>query len=200
MKKTLMFLSFAVTGLLLAFTSPIKKADSFKVDIQKSNIEWIGRKVLGEHNGDLKLSSGVIHTLADVPNSGSFVIDMKSITNSDLEDEGYNQKLINHLSSDDFFSIKKNPTANFQATKIASTGIGKLNIEGKLTIKGIENKISFPATYQLKGNTLTAIASGVKVDRTKYSIKYGSNNFFQGLGDKAIDNDFELNITLVAVK
>jgi len=35
-----------------------------------------------------------------------------------------------------------------------------------------------------------------KVDRTKFGIKYGSGSFFDSLGDKAINDEFELNITL----
>lgn len=200
MIKTLTCLSIAAIGVLLAFTNPEKKTETYKVDVQKSNIEWIGRKVLGEHSGNLKLSSGIISTVENIPASGNFVINMKSITNIDLTDEGYNEKLLNHLRSDDFFSIGKNPTASFQATRISGAGAGKINVEGKLTIKGITNEINFPATYQISGNTLTATASNVKIDRTKYSIRYGSKNFFEGLGDKAIDNNFELNIMLVAVK
>ena len=36
------------------------------------------------------------------------------------------------------------------------------------------------------------------VNRTKYDIKYGSASFFDGIGDKAINDDFELDVNLVA--
>ena len=36
-----------------------------------------------------------------------FVIDMTSITCEDLTDETWNQKLVEHLKSDDFFSVEK---------------------------------------------------------------------------------------------
>ncbi len=45
--------------------------------------------------------------------AGNFVVDMTSITNNDLKDEGYNQKLVGHLKSDDFFGVEKYPTAEF---------------------------------------------------------------------------------------
>lgn len=200
MNKIIYCLSIAVSGILLSFASRMEQTDTFKVDVQKSNIEWTGKKVLGEHYGNLKLLSGMIQTVENVPSVGNFVINMKSLTNTDLTDEGYNEKLINHLGSEDFFSIVKNPMASFQTTKMSGVSAGKVNVEGKLTIKGITNEISFPATYQIIGNTLTAIASNVKVDRTKYNIRYGSKNFFDSLGDKAIDDHFELNIKLVANK
>jgi hypothetical protein len=52
----------------------------------------------------------------------------------------------------------------------------------------------------VKGTSLKAVAKGVKVDRTKYDIRYGSKSFFDSIGDKAIDDEFTLDITLVASK
>jgi hypothetical protein len=36
----------------------------------------------------------------------------------------------------------------------------------------------------------------VVIDRTKYGIKYGSGDFFDDLGDRAILNDFDLDVVL----
>ena len=85
-------------------------------------------------------------------------------------------------------------------SKISPAGNGKVRIDGTLTIKGISNSISFPATYSFKRNNLIAKAENVKVDRTKYNIKYGSNRFFHSIGDKAIEDDFTLNISIFAAK
>ena len=38
----------------------------------------------------------------------------------------------------------------------------------------------------------------LKVDRSKFDVRYGSNSFFDNLGDKAIDNIFILDIQLTA--
>ena len=70
-------------------------------------------------------------------------------------------------------------------------------IKGNLTIKGITNEVEFPATIQTVGNQLTAKAK-ILVDRTKFDIKFRSGNFFENLGDKAIEDNFELNVELVA--
>ena len=45
----------------------------------------------------------------------------------------------------------------------------------------------------IKDNTAT---TQFKVDRTLYNIKYGSASFFDNLKDKAIDNEFDLDVTL----
>ena len=49
------------------------------------------------------------------------------------------------------------------------------------------------------GGKITADAK-IVVDRTKYDIKFRSTNFFENLGDKAIHNDFTLDVSLVANK
>jgi polyisoprenoid-binding protein YceI len=198
MKKLTMVLISAVMIATLAFKPA--KMETYKVDTQKSLIEWTGKKVLGAHNGELKLSAGTISTTDKVPAKGSFTIDMTSISNKDLTDEESKGKLLGHLKSDDFFGTAKFPTAQFVATNITPAGAGKVNVTGELTIKGITNPIAFLAAYTVNGNVLTATASNVKVDRTKYSIKYGSKSFFDSMGDKAIDDEFILNISIVASK
>jgi len=198
MKKiSLLTIGLAVTA-LLAFRAA--KTETYKIDTQKSNIEWTGKKVLGQHNGEIKLASGTIVTEDNVPAKGSFAINMASISNKDLTDEDSKGKLLGHLKSDDFFGVTKFPEAQFATTKITKAGNGSIVVTGNLTIKGLTNTISFPATYSVTGNTLTAKAVNVKIDRTKHNIKYNSKSFFDAIGDKAIDDEFILNISLVATK
>jgi len=198
MKKITMMTIGLVITVLSAFKPA--KTETYKIDTQKSVIEWTGKKVLGAHNGEIKLASGAITTESKVPVKGIFVIDMTTISNKDLTDADYKAKLLGHLKSEDFFSVDKFPAAQFAATRISDAGNGNLAVTGNLTIKGITNPISFNATYTITGNTLTAKAANVKVDRTKYNMKFGSKSFFESIGDKAIDDEFILNINIVAAK
>lgn len=197
--KKISFLTIGLAIMALSAFSPAK-TETFKIDTQKSNIEWTGKKVLGQHNGEIKLASGTIITEDNVPAKGSFAINMASISNKDLTDADSKGKLLGHLKSDDFFGVTKFPEAQFAITKVANSGNGNIVVTGNLTIKGITNAISFPATYAVSGNTLTAKAANVKVDRTKHDIKYNSKSIFSSIGDKAIDDEFILNISLVATK
>ncbi|SFT13800.1 Polyisoprenoid-binding protein YceI [Mucilaginibacter polytrichastri] len=183
---------------MFAFTAV--KNETYKVDTQKSNIEWTGKKIGGEHKGTIKVSGGSVVTNGKAPVSGTFTMDMKTIANTDLTDADYNAKLVGHLKSDDFFGVDKYPTATFVATKITPAGNGVANVTGNLTIKGTTNPVTFPVNYTISGNTLTAVAKGVAVDRAKYNVKYGSKSFFESIGDKAIEDNFLLDITLVAQK
>lgn len=193
MKKLLLL---TITSILFAFAPA---ADVYKVDLTRSKIEWTGRKVTGFHTGEIKLSSGQLNVNKNKLESGSFEADMTSISTTDLTGE-YATKLVGHLKSDDFFATEKNPTSKFAITKVVYQGADKAIITGDLNIKGISNTLTFPASIKLKNGVLVAVANGLKINRTKYDIKYGSKNFISGLGDKAIDDDFELNITLVAKK
>lgn len=195
MKKNV-FTLLVIIGVFFAFKP---SEDVYKVDVSKSKIEWIGRKVTGQHAGELKLASGILNSNGNSLAGGNFVIDMTSISNTDL-DKTSAQKLLGHLKSDDFFSIEKNPTAKFDISNVKSEGVDKVTITGKLTIKGITNEVSFPASVKHKGNILVAVANGVKINRTKFDIRYGSKSFIADIGDKAIDDEFELNINLVAIK
>lgn len=200
MKTKISFLGL-IASVIVLLSSFISGADDekFTIDTKRSSIQWVGKKVIGEHNGVIKLSSGEMVLNNNILKSGSFVADMKSMSCSDLEGES-NKKIIDHLKSEDFFSVSKYPTSKFQMVKVKVVGINRVEISGNLTIKGITQPISFTADTQKQGNEVTATANKIKVDRTKYDIKYGSKNFFSSIGDKAIDDDFELTVNLVATK
>jgi len=45
----------------------------------------------------------------------------------------------------------------------------------------------------IKGNYVT---TALNIDRTKFGIRYGSGSFFDDLGDKAINDMFEIRAKL----
>lgn len=160
-----------------------------------SYISWLAKKVVGQHNGKVKFQDGTITTKNGVLTGGSFTVDMKSITCDDLTDVDYNKKLIGHLNSSDFFNVYEYPVATIKITKVLklTKKINTYNLTADLTIKGITKSITFPATLKPVGNIFEGAAK-IVIDRTLWDIKYGSSNFFEGLGDKAIKNDVELNV------
>ncbi len=193
MKK--LVLGLMVFAAVNVYAAKPSKNVSYKVEASKSKVEWLAKKVTGQHNGTVALTSGNLVVNGDKIIGGSFIVDMTSIVCSDLTGE-WNGKLVGHLKSDDFFSVENNPSSKFEITKVVESA-GNTTIEGNLTIKGITKPISFPASVSKKGNVIVAIAT-IKIDRTKYDIKYGSKSFIEGIGDKAIDDDFELKVNLVA--
>ena len=60
------------------------EATKYMVDKEASEIKWLGEKPTGTHDGIVGLESGVVRVEGDQI-SGSFLIDMTSITVQDLE-------------------------------------------------------------------------------------------------------------------
>lgn len=191
MNRKKFILMIAATSIIMSFTI---KDDQYKVDAEKSKLTWVGKKVTGQHNGTITIAEGSLSVKSKKVTGGSFVIDMTSITDIDK-----NERLVGHLKSDDFFSTEKHPKATFIITTITPSEKEQFVIKGNLTIKGITNEVEFPATIQQLGKQITAKAK-ILVDRTKFDIKFRSGNFFENLGDKAIEDNFELNVELVAAQ
>lgn len=193
------FTFFALLAALIAFAFTAVNT-TYQVDAQQSKLSWVGRKIGGEHSGNINIAKGTLQFNGRQLKGGAFEIDMTSITNTDMTDAGYQEKLVGHLKSDDFFATGKFPRAHFTITSVKP---GKAKdqslVKGKLTIKGITHEVEFPASVEAEGNKLTAKAK-IVVDRSLYDVRYGSKSFFADLGDKAIDNEFELHVALVATK
>ena len=119
---------------------------------------------------------------------------MTTIKDKDLENESYIEKLVGHLKSDDFFGVEKYPTANFEVMQSSKFSNGKATISGEITIKGKKESISFGVVRAGK-----EYSAKMEIDRSMFDVRYGSNSFFDNLGDKAIDDIFRLDIKLVVI-
>ena len=206
MKTTILTIACAGLGLLAIATPPKTKsvnADNFKVNSTESSIKWLAKKVTGEHSGIVNIAGGEITTEGKNLISATVNVDMTSLDATDLQGE-YHDKLVGHLKSDDFFSVEKFKTATLKiksATAIkgaAPTG-NNYNIVADLTIKGITQEVKFPAMIIINNGKVIAVAD-FNIDRSKFDIRYGSKTFFAEIGDKAIDDEFNIKVRIVANK
>lgn len=167
-------------------------AQDIKADSKNTVITWTGKKVSGKHYGKVSLKEGSFTVKNNKIESGSFVIDMSSITVEDLTGDS-NGKLLGHLKSDDFFSTTKFTTATLAITGSTVFTNNEAVVTGNLTIKGIVKPVTF--TVKREGNVLS---STVSVDRTLYDIRYGSGKFFDNLGNNMIDDIFVLDVKITS--
>ena len=187
----------------------LENYEAYQVNLDESVVEWIGTKPTGQHNGTTKLSEGVLKVSEGQIVGGKFTIDLTSIVVLDIEDAEMNGKLLGHLKSADFFEVETYPTAEFEIVTVnvkegtaqAETGlVPNYTIAGNLTMKGITKAISFDAQIGMTDNLVSAKTVRFLIDRTDWSVNYGSNKVFDNLKDNFIHDDMALTIKLVAEK
>lgn len=169
-------------------------SEKFTVNTSESTIAWKGFKPTGSHTGTIAIKNGILNIIEGEINSGTFLIDMNSIKDADAS-----AKLEGHLKSADFFDVEKYPTATFEITSIKDVD-GKTMLSGNLTLKEVKNNVTFPVSITNENNTVTLTSESFVIDRTKWNVQYGSKSIFDNLGDKFINDDIELQVTVKASK
>ena len=195
MKKILFLITLSIFTFYAVATNP--HTDHVRVDIHKSTVKWKGSKITEGHEGFIQIQRGVLMINHGTLVGGEISFNMKSITNSDIESEKYKAMLEGHLKSDDFFDVDKYPLSTISITKATKTEGNNYSIVADLTIKGITHSITFDAKVNIQKIDFSAKAK-ISIDRTKWDIKYNSGNFFKDLGDKAILDEIEFDISLLS--
>lgn len=170
---------------------------NFKVVGADSRVDWIGRKVTGDHNGTIGIQDGIIILNDGKIKEGYLSINISTIKVLDIADPVTNAQFAEHLASDDFFSIQKFPSASFSIINVKEFVDSTYYLQGILTIKDISNIVGFEVKIEYDKNTII-LWGKLSIDRTKYDIKFRSGNFFKNLGDALIYNDFELDFNITA--
>lgn len=194
MKK--IFLSAVLSILTLFAFATYPHIDRVRVDNQKSTIKWTGSKIAESHEGFIGIQKGVLLINHGTLAGGEIAIQMSSIQTTDMS-EKYNKKLDAHLKNEDFFDVEKHPVSTIKITQATKTEGNNYKIVADLTIKGITNSIAFDAEVNIRKIAFFAKAK-IKIDRTKWDIKYNSGNFFKDLGDKVILDEIEFEINLLS--
>ncbi|WP_165040677.1 YceI family protein [Dysgonomonas sp. ZJ709] len=177
------------------------EGQALKVDLSQSSIHWTGFKVGGSHHGTLGIKSAELAINGTNIASGSFVLDMNNIIDEDLSDAKQKEMLVGHLKSADFFDVEKHPEGKFEITTVepvTSNDSVTHRISGNLTLKGIEKNISFNALITKDGDVYKAVSQPFSINRTQWGVNYGSKSIFADLKDKAISDDMEIQLTIVA--
>ncbi len=220
MKK--IFLSLAIVGLMLSVscknetpateepvaeepvaTTPVEETaftPDYKIDAT-SVIDWTGSKPAGKHTGTIALKEGGFTVADGKVTGGKFVIDMNSITVTDLTGDD-KASLEGHLKGtgekekeDHFFNVAQFPTGEF-TIKSFENG----TVTGDLTLKGKTNEVSFPADVVVSETEVTLTSKSFKIDRTKWGVNYASKSVFDDLKDKFVNDEIELVVKVKATK
>lgn len=158
------------------------------IDTQASVLRWTGHAEVGTYapSGTLRFRDGSLRFERGVLQAAVLKVNMQS-----LQQE--NADLAHHLKSADFFDVERYPIAQIRIDRATN---GKAF--GSLTIRGKQTPLEVPVTV-VQMSDRYKITGKVTLDRTRYGITYNSKNFFSGLGDKAIRNDFDVEFEIVGV-
>lgn len=165
---------------------------SYQVDTAASALAWRAAKLaVVEHTGLVAIKSGNLEVIDGALAGGEFVMDMTSISSDENLDN-----LVTHLKSADFFDVANYPEARLVISNVSLEAESYL-IAADLTIKGITAPITFKADLTEDDETIL-VRSEFMIDRTVWDIRFGSSNFFDNLGDGAINNNINFNVNLMA--
>ncbi|HCQ15719.1 MAG TPA: hypothetical protein DIU20_05630, partial [Cryomorphaceae bacterium] len=187
--------------------APQETAATYAMVTDGDEIMWEGYKTISgdSHTGTMQVTEGSFTVENGEVTGGSFTIDMNSIYNEDLPEEGdYNKaKLVGHLKSEDFFYVEKYPTATFTITSVSPVE-GKEGathmVSGNLNMRGNEKNITFPAKIDVSGDKVSLTTPEFVIDRTNWEVMYLSANLASVAKDKAVDNNIKLQLNVEAQK
>jgi rhodanese-related sulfurtransferase len=175
----------------------------YAVDGAASRLEWMGRNLNGRHLGVIAVSGGEVCVKNGLLASGSITLDMGSIANLDLTDEGYNHMLVSHLKSDDFFDVAHYPSAVYaiDGSEILPDGsVCSLvyQVKGSLEMKGVRQELPLVAEVVPQPDGLLKARVLCDLDRTRWGVLYGSGRFFEKLGMHLVSDIVTVELFLAA--
>lgn len=172
---------------------------SKEFNLEKSEANWTGSKKLITtwiDKGTIKIKSGNALFDNGALVGGMVVFDMKSIVAVSTGKGDGQDKLSEHLRSDDFFGVEKYPEAKFVITSAEHVAGDTYMLTGDLTVKQTTAPATFPVEV-VTTNGIVAIEGTATIDRTIYDVRFGSEKFFEGLGDNIVNDEFTLNFKVV---
>lgn len=192
----------AVTGAAEKAPATPKVMQSTVYKLDSGVLNWTGSKALGDsHQGTINVSDGKLAIAEGAIQAGDFVIDMASITNTDMAAGKGKEKLEGHLKNADFFDVGQFPTGKFKIISVkpaAAGGDATHNVKGNLTLKGVEKSITIPANVAVGGGKVSVVTPSFTINRTDWGIKYGSGSIADLAKDKIINDDIALVLQLSA--
>lgn len=145
-------------------------AEVFQLVTENSDVLWFGDYIKDggldhSHEGELLFNSGSIRIADGQIVGGEFELNMNSIKELNAPfGEEQALKLEGHLKSEDYFHTDKFPTA-----KVVITGSKDGNIQGVLTLKGIDMPFDVPMKLIMDDYGIT-LSGGFDLDFSPFKM------------------------------
>lgn len=151
-----------------------------------SELNFVGAKVTGKHNGAFKQFAGTIDLVDGDPTKSSVKVDIEMAS---VEADA--AKLTAHLKSPDFFQAEAHPKATFHSTTIAKHD-DAYHVTGNLTLRGTTKSITFPASIEVHEGAVD-VKADFAINRKDFGIVY------PGMPDDLIKDNVALTLNIHAV-
>jgi len=181
---------------VLHYSKDTAAQTTLNVVTSDSQVMWTGTKIMGFHQGIVKIKEGKVTVKDNKLKSGYFVVDMNTITCTDIpeSDPVPKQKLESHLKGADFFNVATFPTARFEITevRIHPEHPNRYLVLGNLTIKDTTKRWKIEVTPTTQTDNLFIGQADLRFDRQLFGVAY------KGLKDELVHDEVKLNIIIKA--
>ncbi len=183
-----------MTVCLVAGVSGVRAA-TYEIDPSHSQVGFRIRHIVSRVRGSFNDFSGKVDFDQKKPESlaANVVVKTASVNTA-------NEKRDEHLRSADFFNVQKYPEMTFKTTSVKSTGDGKLDITGDLTMLGVTKPVVLHTDVlgvgnDPWGNERVGFSATGTLNRKDYGMVFN-------MGDKGgmvIGDDVEILLEVEAV-
>jgi polyisoprenoid-binding protein YceI len=158
------------------------------LDPSASKFDFDAAKITRTHHGSFKSYSGVATVIGGELHSLAVEVETASLEADDPD-------LAAHIKTADFLDVERFPKATFKSSSITASPAGGAarQVSGSLTLHGVTQEVSFPATFDITPTTVSGSAE-LTIDRQKFGVAY------PGMPDDLIKNEVVLKPTFVFVQ
>ncbi len=133
-------------SVVIASTATLALAAALKIDTAKSSVSAVFKQMGVPVEAKFTRFSAQVSFDQAKPQEGKASVEI-DIPSFDLGDPDYNRE----VQKKEWFNGSQFPKASFVSTRIQATAPGKLEVSGKLTIKGKSADVSFPLSVKKEG-------------------------------------------------
>lgn len=152
---------------VICIALPAIGATALKTDAAKSSVTITFKQLNVPVDAKFRKFNAQINYDAAKPETSKATVDI-DIAGFDLGDPEYNKEVMKK----EWFNAAHFPKASFVSSQIKAGAAGKLDVTGKLTIKGKTSDVSFPLTVKKDGAN-QIFEGALPIKRLSYNIGEG---------------------------
>ena len=134
-------------SVVIASTATLALAAALKIDTAKSSVSAVFKQMGVPVEAKFTRFSAQVSFDQAKPQEGKASVEI-DIPSFDLGDPDYNRE----VQKKEWFNGSQFPKASFVSTRIQAAAPGKLDVSGKLTIKGKSADVNFPLSVKKEGD------------------------------------------------